>query len=175
MEIISADSNTFEFNRHPLDPVTNEEYVLMQNDFESFIGEFLQKAEKEYSRTEKPKNFNWILFISLLGAGVFSWMLLAISINPHTADIFETLAFIFLFAAFIQRIHWRLYSIASGGKSTVFKNYRDEAAKYYNFHFEKTKSSANYDDYIRLISETGMEEFSDFYPVKPQSSPVHFR
>ena len=152
---------SFEFKRPPLKPLSEEEYVLVQNNFEPFLASFLERAEAEFRKQKNPHRFQWKPFFILLGVG---GSLLGISFvvramkHPDAADVLSVLAVFPLGAIVFQPVLWFL----SFMKSSSFSDYEDKARTYYCFHEKKVKASADYADYRRLISETDKTEFEAF-------------
>ncbi|HET6990339.1 MAG TPA: hypothetical protein VFJ43_03400, partial [Bacteroidia bacterium] len=73
-------------------------------------------------------------------------------------ETFAMLSFIPFFVIFIQPVQWLL----SFAKSSGFHAYEREARTYYHFHYSKAKQSASYQDYLRVISETNINEYASF-------------
>ena len=161
MASISYEYNKFEFTRPPLDPLTEEEYKLVKNDFDNFIDDFLEAAEMEFKKLKNPHAFNWkMFFIFLVIGGLFLGIDYGLKALDYydAGEVFAMLSFIPFFAVFIQPFQWLL----SLSKSSGFHGYEREARTYYHFHHSKATTSANYIDYQRIISETSIKEYARF-------------
>ena len=152
---------TFEFDRPPLDPMSEAEYESASKDFYNFYHDFIDKAEVEFQKLKNPHAFSWKFFWIKLGAGI---LFLGLDYGLKEFDyydageVFAFLSFFPLFWIVLQPIQW-LLSKSSSGKFSSFEN---DARNYFLFHYRKMRGAKDYNDYRVIMMRTTDKEFSDF-------------
>lgn len=162
MASISYEYNASEFTRNGTDPVTEEEFKSIKQNYDSFLEKFIKKANEDYEKRPNPHRFKWRLFFILLISGGLllgiDYLLKALGYYD-AGEVFAMISFIPFFILVIQPIQ---YLLASSKGAGGMARYEAKAEMYFDFHASKIKSAKNYADYLQAMSNTSLKEFADF-------------
>ncbi|MEO5644355.1 MAG: hypothetical protein ABIQ40_01800 [Bacteroidia bacterium] len=154
--------------KHPAKtPMTEKEYKQVRKDVDQFLENFVKKAEPEFEKQVNPHRFRWKRFLILLGIGILL-IIIEFSLKAmeyyDAGDIFDMLSYVPFFLILLQPFLWVFYAF----KSPDIYSYKKRATTYYQFHCSKANESKNYEDYLRIISETNIGE----YPTERRRVPM---
>lgn len=161
MPAIQYKYNRFEFEREPLEPVTEEEYNGVRDDFEGFLNKFIKDAKAQFGKLRNPHAFSWRIFISLLviGCAFLGADLLLKRLGYYDAgELSAMISFVPFLGVCLQPIQWAL----SFSRSSSFDIFQREAYAYFQFHKAKVDQATDYNNYRVLIMRTEFKEYAGF-------------